>query len=90
MDPIERLCFLVPGTGAREGVEKTQPFNGFPSHRVIGGNCIILIGHNIKPWIIEHAYVPLSDYKLQLLKTSTYFYIYSAILYGIKSASHIT
>ena len=28
MDPIERLRFLAPGTGAREGGEKTQPFNG--------------------------------------------------------------
>ena len=28
MDPIERLHFLAPGTGAREGGEKTQPFNG--------------------------------------------------------------
>ena len=34
MDPIERLCFLAPGTSAREGGEKTQPFNRFPSHRV--------------------------------------------------------
>ena len=34
MDPIERLRFLAPGTGAREGGEKTQPFNRFPSHRV--------------------------------------------------------
>ena len=34
MDPIERLRFLAPGTGAREGGEKMQPFNRFPSHRV--------------------------------------------------------
>ena len=34
MDPIERLRFLAPGTGAREGGEKTQPFNRFPSHCV--------------------------------------------------------
>ena len=34
MDQIERLHFLAPGTGAREGGEKTQPFNRFPSHRV--------------------------------------------------------
>ena len=30
-DPIERLHFLAPGTGAREGGEKTQPFNGIHS-----------------------------------------------------------
>ena len=35
MDPIERLRFLAPGTGAREGGEKTQPLNRFHSHRVI-------------------------------------------------------
>ena len=34
MDPIERLRFLAPGTGAREGGEKMQPFNRFPSHRI--------------------------------------------------------
>ena len=34
MDPIERLRFLAPGTGARDGGEKMQPFNRFPSHRV--------------------------------------------------------
>ena len=34
MDPIERLRLLAPGTGVREGGEKTQPFNRFPSHRV--------------------------------------------------------
>ena len=38
MDPIERLRFLAPGTGAREGGEKTQPFNRFPSHRVKSPN----------------------------------------------------
>ena len=26
-DPIERLHFLAPGSGTREGGEKTQPFN---------------------------------------------------------------
>ena len=26
-DPIERLRFLAPGTGTREGGDKTQPFN---------------------------------------------------------------
>ena len=35
MEAIERLRFLAPGTGEREGGEKTQPFNRFPSHRVI-------------------------------------------------------
>ena len=34
MDVIERLRFLAPSTGEREGGEKTQPFNRFPSHRV--------------------------------------------------------
>ena len=34
MDVIERLRFLAPGTGEREGGKKTQPFNCFPSHRV--------------------------------------------------------
>ena len=32
MDSIERLRFLAPGTGEREGGEKTQPFNRFHSH----------------------------------------------------------
>ena len=36
MDPIEKLHFLAPGTGAREGGGKTQPFNRFSSHRVKG------------------------------------------------------
>ena len=35
MEAIERLHFLAPSTGEREGGEKTQPFNRFPSHRVI-------------------------------------------------------
>ena len=34
MEAIERLRFLVPGTVEREGGEKTQPFNRFPSHPV--------------------------------------------------------
>ena len=34
MEAIERLRFLAPGTGEREGGKKTQPFNCFPSHRV--------------------------------------------------------
>ena len=34
MEAIERLRFLAPGTGEREGGEKTQIFNRFPPHRV--------------------------------------------------------
>ena len=39
LDAIERLRFLasfpLPGTGKREGGEKTQPFSHFPSHLVM-------------------------------------------------------
>ena len=35
MDPIEKLRFFTPGTSAREGGEKMQPFNRYPSHRLI-------------------------------------------------------
>ena len=35
MEVIERLHFLAPGTGEREGGEKMQPFNRFPSHPVM-------------------------------------------------------
>ena len=45
MDPIERVRFLAPGTGAREGGEKTQPFKCFPSHRVINNLTLSLKKH---------------------------------------------
>ena len=34
-EAIERLHFLAPCTGEREGGEKMQPFNRFPSHPVM-------------------------------------------------------
>ena len=37
MEAMKRLRFLAPGTGEREGGEKTQPCNPSPSQPVMSG-----------------------------------------------------
>ena len=42
VDASESTSFPLPGTGKREGVEKTQPFNHFQSHFVSSGYDLVL------------------------------------------------
>ena len=62
VDAAESASFPLPGTGKREGGEKTQPFNHFESHLVRGCSICPLKGNSKLPIFIAGKFLCSYEY----------------------------
>ena len=86
-DPIERLHFLAPGSGAREGGEKTQPFNWIHSRLftiVTGWEMIRLLIFLLAAGCTQ----PLQRFSSHLVTSTSSIRLHCILYYALRCVKH--